>query len=756
MESPWPVEGPDDTACVAAAAFSGWYAAADSFEDSVEVRDIRGTLRHQITRGQIASLLPWMDLGGGPDGPSALSWSASGRLLFILVHDANPANDGQPSDAVLRYDNSSGALGVFARLEAFGRDDQWPHLGMVHDRGRLYVGTVGAGIQVFSATASATTGSLLATIPLPSGTGVHGLTVDRDIGTLFAASESALFRASLSTFPSLSFTQFGSGADIRALAWSDQYGALSPSQRGLFVLSGGAPPALARIDWYSVIRAYSASPETPDPYATSGAAWHSIACTADGRMMVGADEDALMLADDGDTRLSFDQWLHDEFTQNVVFARGLISPDGEPAGWVIDGDTVPSSPRFHPATPDGAAWAVLILLMNDRLTGDPSARTSVRSVLSRYAGLAPDGIRPARSADGVFKHWIDPFTGNTKAGWPDEYATLSTMKIVVAAARAMAFYPDDPAIASAASRIIFRTRNWDAYLQPATDALAFKGLSAGGPDAGSFSRPFHEGIIFAEEAAAYGGTFADASAARWFTRSLWPTATYLPGRPITSGAPGQFGAAFISLYPALLSLPYRADTRPGGWRTQVENLRWSSAAWTDDFAQRYYTVFSAGAGPNGYNADSLAFHPGNMSTFTSLMAMSAFGETAEAVGAYAAYRKGARQTFRTGASILYRRPTDLSTAYTPDSAGLPDVTLGALGLCELIEPGSIDAVLARPYPTTELCPTDVNTDGVIDIEDLYRQAAAPADLNGDGAANTADSACLRAWLRRHEAESARP
>ncbi len=756
VQSPWPVEGPDDTVCVAAAAFSGWYATADSFEDNAEVRDVRGTLRHTITRGDMAALLPWMNLGGGPDGPSALAWSASGRLLFILMHDANPATDGQPSDAVLRYDNSTGTLGVFARLEAFDRDDQWPHLGMAHYKGRLYVGTMGVGIKVFAAGASAATGGLLATITLPAGAAVHGLTIDRDIGTLFAASDSAVYRASLSAFPDLVFTQFGTGADIRALAWSDQYGSLSPSQRGLFVLSGGLAPVLGRIDWYSVIRAYSSSPETPDPYATSATEWHDLACTADGRMMIGADEDAVMLADDGDSRLSFDQWIADEFAQNVDFARGLISPDGEPTGWVIDGDTVPPAPRFHPATPDGAAWTVLILLMNDRLAGDSTAQAAVRSVLTRYAGLATDNIRPARSADGIYKHWIDPFTGDTKAGWPDEYATLSTMKIVAAAARAMSYYPDDPAIVRAASRIIFGTRGWDAYLQPGTDALAFKGLAGGGPDTGSFSRPFHEGIIFAEEAGVYGGSAAEASANRWFTRSLWPTATYVPGRPITSGAPGQFGAAFISMYPALLSRPYREDAGPGGWRVQVENVRWSNAAWTDDFAQRYYTVFSAGAGPSGYNADSLAFHPGNLSTFTSLMALSAFGDTAEAVGAYAAYRKGARQTFRTGASILYRRPTDLSSAYVPDSAGLPDVTLGALGLSELIEPGSIDAVLARPYPTTEMCPVDLNADGAIDVEDLYQQAAAPTDLNGDGATNAADSACLRAWLRRHEAEVSRP
>src|SRR5690349_1793680 len=85
---PWPVQGPDDTVAVAAAALAGSYAAADSFEDSVEIRDVNGTLLRTITRAELSALLPWMTLGGGPDGPSALAWSDSGRLLFILVHDA--------------------------------------------------------------------------------------------------------------------------------------------------------------------------------------------------------------------------------------------------------------------------------------------------------------------------------------------------------------------------------------------------------------------------------------------------------------------------------------------------------------------------------------------------------------------------------------------------------------------------------------------------------------------------------------------
>ena len=52
-------------------------------------------------------------------------------------------------------------------------------------------------------------------------------------------------------------------------------------------------------------------------------------------------------------------------------------------------------------------------------------------------------VSSLRSADGIYWHWIDPATGNAKSGWGDSYATMSTMKIVVAAARAAAYYPLD-------------------------------------------------------------------------------------------------------------------------------------------------------------------------------------------------------------------------------------------------------------------------------------------------------------------------
>lgn len=745
LSSPWPVAGPDDTVAAAAAPLAGRYAVGDSFEDNVELRDIRGNLVGSITKAQIQALVPWMTLDGGPDGVCSLATSDTGRLLFVLVYDTNPATDGQPSDAILRLDVSTGTLSLFARLELSNDTSQFQRVGAAYFKGRLYVGSAqGAIVRVFNASSNLSTGSLAGTTTLPGG-GVRGLAIDRENGVIYSANELGVYRASAGTLP-LSFAPVGALTGVRGLTWGEQYGPASASLRGLFVLRDGAAGG-SEIDFVTAAQAAGNATFSPASYATTPGVWHAISATADGALCVGADEDAVMLRDAADTRLAFDAWLADEFAQHVTIVKGLISPDGEPAGWVIDADVVPGANRFHPATPDAAAWAVLMLLASDRVNADPDALPRIRAVLTRYAGLAADGIKPGRTADGIFRHWIDPLTGNAKPGWDPEYATLSTMKIVLAAARAWRRYPNDPVVVRAASRIIFGVKNWGSYFQGGSQALYFKGNPAGGPDTSVAGVAFNEGILFTEQASAVGSV---GPYGLWINRSLWPVAFYLIGRPITGGSNGNFQSAFLSMYPLLLQSDFRNSP---DWQAQVDNLRWSSAAWTDDNGPKFYSVFSAGttAGQwGGYNADSLGNHPGDVTTFTSLEAMCSQTGTPEAVGAYQAYRRGAREAFKSGASLLFRR-SDVDRTYTPDSAGLPDVTLGGLGLGELLAPGLAGNVLTGPYPKADSCPVDVNGDGVIGIDDAYQGTSTPTDVNADGAGDAKDGKCIGTWVRRNEA-----
>lgn len=721
----WPTGLNGQIGAVAASDLSGWYATANCTEDVVEIRDVRGGLMRSISRNDLWLRAPWMNLDASADGPSALAWSDSGRLLFIVVHDDVDPGDGSPGDAVLRYDSALDQLSLFARLNVSDQTSSPQHGAALHHAGRLYVGTDTLGVRVIRAQRNDTFGSEVGSGTL-SGQAVRGLAIDRVHGVLFAASPSGFYRGAAGSTPG--FVRVGDLTNARGLAYSDHFG--PATRHGAYVVSGTGSGA--RLLFINDLQAQGIGPFVPTEYYSWNVDAHDVCATACGRLLIGLEDRAEVVADATDPWLGFEEWVIDEFEQVVAFGRGLISPPGVPDGWVIDGDAVLGGTRFQSATPDGAAWVVLLLLAHDQLFDDPSAQIDVRRILERYAGLAGDGIAPSRSADGIFRHWIDPLTGGVKPGWDPEFATMSTMKIVLAAARASQYYPDDPRIRRAAQVIMGQVHNWSSYIQPGTQAMYLRGAEGGGP-ALPAGGPFHEGILFVEQAGAYGG--AGSAYSHWLDRSASPSATYVTGMPISTGANDVFQAAFVSMYSQIVQ---RATRDSPSWRQQARNLLASNAAWTDDNATRFMTVFSAGTtkpawAAGGYNADSLSAHPGDISTFPSLMAFSANGKTAPAVAGYHAYRHGYRENFSTGASILYRR-SNIDTAYTPPDAGLPDVALGALGLVDLIEPGTIDAVLAPAYSSHLPCLANMaEPEGVLDFFDVaaFLEAFAAQDPAAD-------------------------
>ncbi|GMV26842.1 MAG: hypothetical protein AMXMBFR58_28730 [Phycisphaerae bacterium] len=718
VSTPW--GSTTGSSAVAAAGVAGRYATADAATDAVTIRNIDESVVRTISRAEINSLLPWMNLDASGDGPGAIAFSDSGRLLFIAVHDAAPATDGGASDAILRYDVLTDSLGVCYRLELFSSDV--PTYGsLLHYKGRLYVGVPG-GVRVFRAQMNDPTLAPLFTSPLTPTVMATGLAIDRTQSTLYVASGSTISRAPVTTANSLTWTTVGTVGDVRSLAFSTHYG--GPSNAGLYAL---ASDGSTTTNWFIPLdQARGTAAFSPTVYQSAASEWRDVVATADGGLLVAMPTETRSVRDSTDTRLSFAAWRGNEFAQVVNFAKSLVTTGpgagGGPAGWVIDGDVQIGWSRFHPVTPDAAAWAVLLLIASDYVSPDPAALPTVRSILTRYAGLAPDGIGPSRSADGIFRHWIDPYTGGVKSGWDPEFATMSTMKIVLAAARARSYWPADATIAAAAEAIICGVTNHDAYFFAPSYPMALRGNAGGGGT--FFAGGFHEGILFAEQAGAYGTSTGPDAWSHWQTRSSFPSATLVTGRPTAAHTAGSFLPAFITMYANLLVRDFRHDT---AWAGHTHNLRLSHAAWTDDNGPRYNTVFAAGTTKGewgGYHADSLSDHPGDVTTFTSLEAMSsgtgvgasAGPQTADAVGAYNAYRMGARQTFLGGASLLYRR-SNVDPSYQPDSAGLPDVAVGGLGLAELLKPGTADAVLTGFYPSCTDCPADFDGSGFVDIED---------------------------------------
>jgi hypothetical protein len=750
VAEPFPTALPS-VGAVASSQLADAVAIASWESDSVEIRGAFGALERTITPAEMEALAPWMSLDAGPDGPTALAWSDSGRLLFIAVYDDTDPGDGEPSDAVLRYDRSIDALTLFARAELSDATGEPQHLAAAHFRARLYVGTSGGDVLAYRAGRNDTAGVLDHTSTPPGAGPVRGLAIDRVDELIFAANDTRLSRAPVAS--TLAFADLGAVAQAGGLAFSTHFG--GPASPGLYVFQT-SPSAASKVLHVPLDQARGGAPLAPTEYDAAAPGRGDLAATPLGSLLVATSNAVDEVTDDADARLPYDQWVADEFAQVVAFGKGLISPDGEPAGWVIDADVIPAWSRFHPATPDGACWVVLLLIASDHLTGDPEAQGLAREILRRYAGLAPDGIAPSRSPDGYFRHWIDPFTGNAKPGWDPELATYSTMKIALAADRAAQHWPDDPEIRDAACSIISGVTNWDDYLRASDDAVYLISSPTGGPVFGPANRRFTEGILFAEQAATYGGPSSVGAFARWIDRALSPIAVYVGGLSVSGVSPGGFLPSFITAYSLTLQAPFRADP---AWIEHARNLLWSQGAWTDDFGPELFTVFSAGTTKpewGGYNADSLSNHPGDVTTLSMLSAFAALGEDGPALGAYHAYRNGARQTFKGGASILYRR-SDVDPAYAPNSAGLPDVAAGALGLAELIEPGFLDAVLAlgpmpEPCVPAPQCPGDITGDGTTDVVDFaglaanFGQTGLPpftdGDLDGDGDIDVFDFAIL--------------
>ncbi len=699
----YPTPGTDDATSIAAAALAGVYATASTATDAVEIRDIRGNVLASIARARIAALCPWMALDAGLDGPSALALTDSGRLLFIAVHDTN-ALPAQPGGAILRYDITTDTLTVFNRTDFAVGEATRAITGLVHFKGRLYLGTsdgVTARINTYSAGANLTSGSLVGVATLPAGAATRGIAIDRINSTLYAASDTTIYRAPVTASTALTFTSVGGISDIRGLAWSDHYGI---SGAGLYVLTSSGPSASTR--FVNAAQAQGTQAFAPTLYYTPTTEQFSIAATADGRLLEGQTGGAVALKDSLDARLTFDQWVQDEFNQHVVYAKGLISPDGQRPGWVIDADVVPTGTHFHPATPDAAAFTLMILVAADRINHDATALPLARVILQRYAGLHPDGVGPSITADGIMRHWIDFNTGQGASGWDPEFATFSTMLILQGALVARDYWAADPVVRQCANKIICQVKNWDSYVTLADKGLCFRGLVGGGGNlGGGIAHTFNEGILFTTQAQYYGGANSQTVGAYWLNRANSPSGTYLTGRPTACDSPGAFMAAFVTHYPSMLLPAYRNDP---AWIQHYNNLRDANAAWTDDNGPQYNTVFSAGTTKGvwyggGYHADTLNDHTGDVATFTSLEAFASHGRTIEAVGAYQAFRTGGRQLFKSGASILYRK-SNVDRAYLPDSLGMPDVGLGGFGLAELLAPGFVDTFLARPYTP---CPGSV-------------------------------------------------
>lgn len=83
----------------------------------------------------------------------------------------------------------------------------------------------------------------------------------------------------------------------------------------------------------------------------------------------------------------------------------------------------------------------------------------------------------------------------------------------------------------------------------------------------------------------------------------------------------------------------------------------------------------------------------------------------------------------------------------------PRLRAGVFALVGVVDDGdpvSTNAVEVFRLTGLRVCASDVDGDGAVDIDDLYRWHTTPTDLNGDGVADEEDRRCLETYLRRYE------
>ncbi len=677
----------------AAAQYSGLYALANRSSDVVEVFTIDQQKVAEISAAQLNAKLPsGFDISGSDYGPVALAFSASGRFLFIAV------NTSGDNDAILRFNTGNKALTGFVSNINIASIFSQGSLGLAHHNGELWLGTASGKLLRYQAKGNDNKGKLLTTVNLTdddTGKAIYGIAVDSIDNTAYVGTENNLYRLNLSN---QTIGQIATVNSLKSLSYGRNYG--GDGQGGLYLLNeSNGNSGQFELNFIASSSLREQGSVTAKFYSKVDEA-RAIAATADGKMLLAAAQTKL-LSDDTDTRMTYTEWLRNEFDQYMTFIRSACWPEGKREGWVSGTEPKPDQGRYRAYSTGAAGWAALMLMTDEAMFGN-SAEAEIQAIITRFAGLHPDGIGPEVTTDGLYYGDYFPETG-VKSGYPSIY---STAKIVNAAIHAREFYPENDAIVTAANQIIGMQKNYADYLRDYAQ-VEHTGVMFG-PEAETRLQavpPYQESYLFAELAAAQDPMAVNAYEDWWKHRENHASLTsYLSTEPVIKWNI----SSFVEQYGHIVFKDRRVNA---DWRENFDNLYAHYAAWTDDNNPDYLTVFSAGpTKTEGYNADKIYDHPDTISHFPGLLGFGMYGSSVPMVGGYFAYRDGKRQKMRgqegvfgpnatIGAEILTRYSNE-DKDWQPNRLGIPDMVFGLYGLVEQLtdadgNKGIIDRLIAR-------------------------------------------------------------
>jgi hypothetical protein len=704
----WSYETSDRVMNVAAAQLAGLYAAADRTADAVELRDIKQVLKKRITSADILAVMPWADLATDGFGPCGLAFTPSGRQLFIaVIGGPGSTNGANPKDAILTYNWNLDELRLFKQVDLATSLGDNVGVGLAHFNGELFAGTANNTVLRYQAQMNDAVGTLLEAIAVNGTGGVSGLAVDILDNKLYASTKSRLNRIDLAAAPATA-EEILSCYMTKSITFGRTFGATG--DEGLYMLRKNGD---IRVVALANLRAGGAVSSDPVYESTGTETSIGIAATACGRMLL-ASGSAYLIEDIGDTRLSYDDWLQDEYDQYVLGTKALCWPNGESSGWIYPSMADASQTIDAYGNPGASGWAVLMFMLHEARTGDTEVQPLIRETLKRYAGLHSDGIIPNTTDDGWTFSRYNTSTGvGTAHGGGNKASGYTTAKFYRAAMLAARYYPNDADIQAAYTALRGKVNNWSDYVF-GNGSTAQVGEDIIGPGYHGLSNPtgeppYNEIYLMSELAGAADPMASYASQEFWMKRDRWPGDFYLSSEPV----PRDDVAAFVVQYGHIVFEQWRNNSL---WREEFANHYANYSAWTDDNTVHYLTVPSAGATVTvGYNADDLHDNPDRIAHFPALLGCGMYGDTEPMVAAYFAYRDGARQQMKETSThagpILLTRYSNNNPSWTPNQIALPDYHFGFFGLAEHLSPGIIDQVIAsRAYlPPQATVDTNGNT-----------------------------------------------
>ena len=706
----WPYSSGGVPARVAAAQYSGLYAVAGN---NIEITRINQLPTDIITNATMQGLLAGAQLNG-------MAFTASGRQLFLPVH-------GTSSDAVLAYNMGTKQLRTFVSGLSLGlsSSNATHKLGIAHYMGQLYVGTAFGEIRSYTAPLNGLTGTNTGSVRFTgpdTNQPVCAMSVDIQGNMIYVASSNYLYRLNPTN---MTLMQIASLPGIKAISFGRTYGATGLG--GLLVLQDTGTQRTLYLAATTDLQSGGSSVALNAYYSTTNVIT-DIAATACGRLLT-AQATPQILSDTRDTRMSFNQWMSDEFDQYTLMAKNLCWQDGGLPGMCANAETAAGKSRGSAEVSECAAITADQLMLADRIRGDPEARGLVRQILTRYATLECN-------SDGLLWAWFSCITGlRTGTSLAQAY---STKEVVSMAIRAKAYYADDPDIVNAANIILGRLTNLRDYVQEG-GGFDFGEAWGAAINPANLVMPYQECHPYGEIAAAIEPKCENAYLDYWHYRSDVGTDNFLPGEPVIS-----HNREIPFMHEVDMTLIQFCRDDPS-WTQEFKNFYAQFAGWTDDNSPDYLTVFgtgyepvpggvpnSDGIYPSQYNADDYTDHPSTVNSFPALIGFGLLGDTVPVVGAYFAYRDGKRQLMQASANypspnLLMRISYDVPKWVLPQMGPI-DYAYGGFALGGLISPGSIESTLSTYTYQMPTVTTAANGDKTIVFSKIVRrQVLATAD-----------------------------